>query len=316
MGKRRGSSGPLPLFSRCCPVPDQIYENPPAWVDRPPFCFSFFPECARSTVFFTNQYLLTYGFIFRFLIPLAEDFDTWTQEVSFTRIFCMRCIQDDPSVESYFSGLPCFCDLYEWSRLVPLTVVHESAVLAAQHPRLKNLVAWWLLDSRGVYGVLRTPRLAGASRRARSSSGLWKGRLPFCSSSLFVFASVPTLTSGPSYQQPLLLPFPPCMSLFSLLWNSSTCSPCLTGSLRNSVASLWTPVAALQPWTQLVVSSPQPWPVLGNATYPQRRSRASSTGVPWSTRQPSSSSRPSVALQEANQGRRQQRKSLHLARTV
>ena len=57
MGKRRGSSGPLPLFSRCCPVPDQIYENPPAWVDRPPFCFSFFPECARSTVFFTNQYL-------------------------------------------------------------------------------------------------------------------------------------------------------------------------------------------------------------------------------------------------------------------
>ena len=150
MGKRRGSSGPLPLFSRCCPVPDQIYENPPAWVDRPPFCFSFFPECARSTVFFTNQYLLTYGFIFRFLIPLAEDFDTWTQEVSFTRIFCMRCIQDDPSVESYFSGLPCFCDLYEWSRLVPLTAVHESAVLAAQHPRLKTLVAWWLLDSRGV----------------------------------------------------------------------------------------------------------------------------------------------------------------------
>ena len=125
-----------------------------------------------------------------------------------------------------------------------------------------------------------------------------------------------TPQSGPSYQQPLLLPFPPCMSLFSLLWNSSTCSPCLTGSLRNSVASLWTPVAALQPWTQLVVSSPQPWPVLGNATYPQRRSRASSTGVPRSTRQLSSSSRPSVALQEANQGRRQQRKSLHLARTV
>ena len=62
----------------------------------------------------------------------------------------MRCIQDDPSVESYFSGLPCFCDLYEWSRLVPLTAVHESAVLAAQHPRLKTLVAWWLLDSRGV----------------------------------------------------------------------------------------------------------------------------------------------------------------------
>ena len=50
-------------------------------------CFSFFPECARSTVFFTNQYLLTYGFIFRFLIPLAEDFDTWTQEAPFTRIF-------------------------------------------------------------------------------------------------------------------------------------------------------------------------------------------------------------------------------------
>ena len=163
MGKRRGSSGPFPLFSRarCCPVPDQIYENPPAWVDRPPFCFFFFPECARSTVFFTNQHLLTYGFIFRVLITLAEDFDTWTQlqEVSFTRIFCMRCIPDDPSVECYlkFSGLPCFCDLYEWSRPVPLTTVHESAVLAAQHPRLKNFVAWWLLDSRGV-GDSRTCR--------------------------------------------------------------------------------------------------------------------------------------------------------------
>ena len=122
MGKRRGSPGPLPLFSRCCPVPDQIYESPLAWVDRPPFRFSFFPECVRSTVLFTNQYLLmiTYGFIFRFLIPLAEDFGTWTQEASFTRIFCMRCIQDGPSVESHFSGLPCFCDLYnyEWSRLV------------------------------------------------------------------------------------------------------------------------------------------------------------------------------------------------------
>ena len=61
----------------------------------------------------------------------------------------MRCIHDEFSVECYFSGLPCFCDLYEWSRLAPLTACHGSAVLAAQHPQLTNFVAWWLLDSRG-----------------------------------------------------------------------------------------------------------------------------------------------------------------------
>ena len=171
-----------------------IYENPPAWVDRPPFCFSFFPECARSTVFFTNQYLLTYGFIFRFLIPLAEDFDTWTQEVSFTRIFCMRCIQDDPSVESYFSGLPCFCDLYEWSRLVPLTAVHEPAVLAAQYPRLK--ISWRGSCNCRTHGALRAPRIAGAMRirRARFSSRLWKGPGPPCD---FLSVLPPSSSSPP-----------------------------------------------------------------------------------------------------------------------
>ena len=153
---------------------------------------------------YTNQCRLTCGFIVQGLIPLAEDFGTWTQEISgsFARIFCMRCIQD-PSVECYFSGLriPCFCDLYEWSRLAPLDACHESAVLAAQHPRLKNFVAWWLLDS-GSHSVKDSQNCRGHVESALLIR--FVERLPFRCSSLFVFASVPTLTSGLSYQQPLL----------------------------------------------------------------------------------------------------------------
>ena len=72
---RRGSGGVPP--GPFADLPSMLY--PPAWVDH------------LLRALYTNQCLFTYGFVFRFLIPLAGEFGTRTQKASFARILCVRC---------------------------------------------------------------------------------------------------------------------------------------------------------------------------------------------------------------------------------
>jgi len=144
MFKRAGPRCPFPLFNSLRPAHDFVLDRKPEWVNQHPYRLHDFLPGGDEGLAYANYLEIARCLIWRVLPVLPASYDPCSDSVDPRHVVCAHCGSVDG--DAFYSGVPCFCELFHQSRRGDPTVAPSYIAIAFQYPRLWRMSAWWLYD--------------------------------------------------------------------------------------------------------------------------------------------------------------------------